>query len=237
MNEVGNLEYKKRGISTNLLKVIAACAMLCDHIAVVFFESQYIMRSIGRLAFPIFAFLIVEGYIHTSDVKKYAIRLFAFSLVAQIPYVLAFSGKAYSPNVIFTLFLGLVSIYILDTSESTSKFMVPIALALIAELLSSDHGAFGVMMIIIFYMYKPMKKKIIAGAILIICMQALIIIGNKNIDKYSFIMLFYLAPLILIYLYNGRKGLTNKISKWFFYIFYPLHLILIWLINFLINQS
>ncbi len=235
MGEAQEIKYREKGLNSLVLKLIAAAAMLTDHVAYVFLDGQYAMRSIGRLAFPIFAFFIVEGYIHTHDVKKYAIRLFLFALVAQAPYFLAFGDKFYYPNVIFTLFLGLMAIYAMDKTEGMAKLIVPFALAVLAELTRSDHGAFGVLMIIVFYMAKPIKKKIFYVALLILFMQLYIVLQNQIFDKYTFQLLFYLMPLVLLYFYNGEKGSGGKVSKWLFYVFYPIHLALIWIISLLIN--
>src|SRR3712207_2561951 len=126
---------KKRGFSGSTLKIIAVICMLIDHIAAIlilmgiFYKVipckninpnisgiYFFMRAIGRVCFPIFCFLLVEGYVHTSDKKKYALRMFIFALISEIPFNLAFANKAILPasrlnNVFFTLFLGIVLMY------------------------------------------------------------------------------------------------------------------------------
>ncbi len=216
------------------LKIIAAAAMLTDHVAVAFFDENYAMRAIGRIAFPIFAYFIAEGYFKTRDVKKYAIRLFIFSLIAQAPYVLAFSSEVYKPNVIFTLFLGLVAIYFFERGDSFLKLLVPLGIALAAELIGSDHGAFGVLMIILFASTKDGTKKVLWGAILVLIMQAAILIQYRVINAQYLMFLFYLLPMVLLYFYNGKRGVSGTFSRWFFYVFYPLHLLIIWIIKSLI---
>jgi len=231
MNEATIRNQRKFGINAFALKIIAAAAMLIDHVAYVFLDGNFAMRSVGRLAFPIFAFFIAEGYIYTRDVKRYAIRLFAFSLVAQVPYYLAFGDKFYQPNVIFTLFLGLVAIYAYDKGKGALKLIVPLAAAVLAEVSGSDHGSFGVMMVFLFYTAGNMKRKLIFAGLLIVFVAAFAVIQLNELNKYALMYLFYLVPLVLLYFYNDTKGPGGKFSKWFFYVFYPLHLLLIWLIN------
>jgi hypothetical protein len=226
-----DFKQKKAGLNAFVLKLIAAAAMLCDHVAVVFVGSNYIMRAIGRIAFPIFAYFVAEGYLKTRDAKKYALRLLVFSLVAQVPYALAFGGELYKPNVIFTLFLGLIAIYIIDKGDSIIKFIIPMVLAVTAELIGSDHGAFGVVMVIVFYIGATKMIKLIWAAFLILIMQTVIVLQYQNFNGQYLIFLFYLIPICILCLYNGEKGTNNLAGKWFFYLFYPLHLLLIWLLN------
>ena len=108
-------------MSVFALKILAILAMLLDHIAAVFLSSTtmpyVLMRGFGRIAFPIFCFLVVEGYYHTRDVKKYMIRLAGFALVSEIPFDICFYQKPFywqHQNVFFTLALGLITIYAID---------------------------------------------------------------------------------------------------------------------------
>ncbi len=228
-------EQESAVLSAFVLKIIAAAAMLTDHVAVAFFNSNYAMRATGRIAFPIFAYFIAEGYFRTRSVKKYAIRLFIFSLIAQAPYVLAFGSEIYKPNVIFTLFLGLIAVYVYDHGDNAFKIIVPLGIALLAELIGSDHGAFGVFMVIIFASTKDNKKKLLWASVLVIVMQATILLQYGSINMRYLMFLFYLLPMGLLYLYNGKKGAAGSFAKWFFYAFYPLHLFLIWLLKFFIK--
>lgn len=110
-------EKKSFGITSNALKIFACACMLCDHVGLVLVDNNSVMRAIGRVAFPIFVFLLVEGYRHTSNVKKYILRLFVFAIISEVPFDLAFTGNVFDlryQNVFFTLTAGLIVIYLLD---------------------------------------------------------------------------------------------------------------------------
>ena len=214
------------------LKMIAAAAMLCDHAAVVFFGGNYAMRAAGRLAFPIFAFFIAEGYLLTRDVKKYAIRLLIFAFLAQAPFALAFGYPLYRAERYLHAASGPFSnVWAYDKGEGFLKMIIPLAAAILAELSRSDHGAFGVFMVMLFFSVKPVKPKLMSVAALIVLMTVFYVVQFGGPDKQALMLLFYLAPLVLIYFYNGKKGPGGRFSKWFFYVFYPLHLALLWAVS------
>ncbi len=231
MSESESAIKRNTVLNAFVLKIIAAVAMLSDHVAYVFLDGNYAIRAFGRLAFPIFAFFIAEGYRYTKDVKRYAIRLFVFALVAQVPYALAFGKPFYEPNVIFTLFLALMAIWAFDKGNEIAKMSALIAAGVLAELTGSDHGAFGVVMVFLFYIGTDRKKKLISAGVLILLVTAFALIQLKSFNRYALIYLFYLIPLGLLYFYNGKRGPHGFIPRWFFYIFYPLHLLMIALIN------
>lgn len=231
---------KRRGLSGNALKMIAIITMLVDHIGAavvengilklqeigsfdVIMESERLMmwwqvdmilRLVGRIAFPIFCFLMVEGFVHTRDVKKYALRLLAFCFISEIPFDLAFWDSWFQPgyqNVYFTLFLGLVAMMgVRRYQMSPWKPMLIVAVcAGAAELLRTDYGAFGVFLIVVLYWLRGNKKmQTIMGCIATLWEMT--------------------APLafIPIWMYNGERGKWNL--KYLFYAFYPVHILLLW---------
>lgn len=220
-------------MSSFILKLIAIIAMLIDHIAAVFVPSDTIlwlvMRCIGRLAFPIFVFLIVEGFHHTKDIKKYLIRMGVFALVSEIPFDLAFFGKVLEfshQNVFFTLFLGLSAITLMNLVEkkfqkkiiisNLLEAFITIAFCAIAILLRTDYHYAGILLIVAFYLFRG-SKAIITLTLLIVTIT---ILGDINI-------LATLA-IIPILFYNGKKG---KNIKYIFYIFYPAHLLILALLK------
>ncbi|MCY1714832.1 TraX family protein [Caproiciproducens galactitolivorans] len=208
------------------LKILAMVSMLIDHIGALFFPHIMLFRIIGRLAFPLFCFFIAQGLIYTSNVRAYLGRLFLFALLSEIPYDLAFYGTVYHPekqNVFFTLFLGLIAISLLQTYLETKPFFafvlagIPV---LVAEAFRTDYGWFGVTLIILFYCLRDAKTK---GVLLF----ALLNTG------YSFltgtIKLYAAAAGVPILLYNGKRGKPDW--KYFFYAFYPVHLLLLYFVR------
>ena len=206
------------------LKMIAIITMVIDHIGYIFLDpqtTQYtVFRGIGRIAFPIFCFLIVEGFHHTRSHVNYLIRLSIFALISEIPFDFALRGTLFDwthQNVFFTLALGLASIFCLEELNNRRIFIVPLALILgTALLLHCDYGIGGVLLIITFYLTEksPWMRVILAGLILYI------FFGKTE--------LYGLIALPLILLYNGKRGPAPKMI---FYWFYPVHLMILSLLS------
>ncbi len=225
----------KKILSGSALKVIALISMLIDHVGAVLVErailvysydyfkykqllnADIILRSIGRIAFPIYCFLLVEGFLHTKNIKKYMIRLALFALISEIPFDLATSGKIINlncQNIFFTLLIGLSVITLLECMgrcEALSK-MIKICLgilltgagALLAQFLNTDYGLRGVLPIVALYLFRfDRLKQVCAGAL-----------------AFSWEFPAPLAFLPVLF-YNGKRGKGNQ---YLFYIFYPLHL-------------
>lgn len=208
-------------LSTSNLKMIAIISMLIDHIGAVFFPTNYGFRIIGRLAFPIFAFLISEGMVYTKNVDKYLKRIFIFGLISEVPFDWAFSNTwndFTTWNIMFTLLLGALCIkriqeygYGVDTGLIVGIIMV------LAQIINVDGGAFGVLTIVMFYCMRKDHKKIFMMLILIYG------IGLGWIYKYA------VLAMVPIYCYNDKKG---KDIKWVAYWFYPVHLAILAAINY-----
>ena len=194
--------------------------MLTDHIGAVLFPSALWLRFIGRIAFPIFCFLLVEGFYHTRDVKKYALRLLAFCFISEIPFDLAFNGAVLetgSQNVFFTLFLGLVMMWLMKKCEDSYKYKAFIVLVFIvcagaAAFLSTDYSAGGILIIFIFYYFR--EKTLLK----------FILFGIVSYVFFGWIEMFCLIAIIPILLYNGERGPS---MKYVFYAFYPVHLLIL----------
>lgn len=208
---------KQFGIDGFTLKWIALITMAIDHTGMVLFPQYRIMRFIGRLAFPIYCFLLVEGAVHTSNPKKYLERLLSFAILSEIPFNLVCSGKIWysgGQNVFFTLSLGLIVILCLQRWGMRPK-SIAVALALIvaAECLGVDYGGGGVLIILAFYLcrMRPLKMSVAFAGITAFC--------------YGGVQNYAIASLIPILCYNGKRG---RSMKYFFYVFYPLHLLLLY---------
>ena len=210
-----------------ILKIMALVSMIIDHYGAIFHEGVDIYRIIGRLAFPIYCFLLVEGYMHTKDIKKYGIRLFIFALVSEIPFDLAFYGKIEfgHQNIFFTLLIGLITIYFLDKKEGrfkNNKSLVLSASILAATLLYVDYSFIGIIYILAFYYYKELPKAKRLQKVGLVLLASNLLAGIMQ--QYS------LLALPIIYLYNGELGPKNKVLQMLFYIAYPLHLAIFYLL-------
>lgn len=207
-------------MNTFVLKLIAITSMIIDHYGAIFAPHEPIFRYIGRLAFPIFAFLLVEGFIHTRDIKKYGQRLLIFAFISEIPFDLAFYGSLgfEHQNIFFTLFIGLVMMYYLEKSENTWNKASIVSIAMIAAFIFIvDYNIVGIIYILAFYMTKDMDR--IKRLPIIALVLSLI-----NLVFGSMTQQFALLSLPLLFFYNGKLGPVNSWMKRFFYIFYPLHL-------------
>ncbi len=207
------------------LKWIAMLTMLVDHFGVIFLEPftgseslgfsspaltfYTITRLIGRLAYPLFAFLIVEGFIHTHDKKRYIKRMFLFALLTELPFDWAFGYRRLLTyqNVLWTYVLALLALYSLETLPRQFAYPLAALAAIFAELARTDYGAYGVIFIILLYLTRTNKAANTA------------VMAGMGILQFT-------APLsaMLTHHYNGQKGAQ---PKWLFYAFYPGHLVLL----------
>ncbi len=224
-----------------ILKIIACFSMLMDHLGYVVIGSTSFFNCIGRLAFPIFAFQLTEGYSHTKNLKKYFIRLLIFACLSQIPFMLFSSifTTEITINIMFVLVLGLLFMTIYDKCNKILGILSGIIFAVLAQLLHFDYGWYGLAIIMIFYILKEHKILMsISFAITtftkyivpIIDLDLLAILNVfSTINLYSLLCIFTCISLIFILAYNSKKG---RDSKYFLYIFYPVHLMMLYLLNF-----
>lgn len=255
-----NFEAKKKGLSGSTLKLIAIIAMFIDHFAAIILDRyltakgflalteetillpenrnlliiygvDMIMRLIGRLGFPLFCFLLIEGYYHTRSKVKYGMRLAMFALISEIPFDLGFMSHVLEftyQNVFFTLFFGFMTIWGIDAFctwigkkiQGKTKFvpyilgtvLITAAGAVIVELLRTDYASIGVITIVLMYLLHP---KSYAGSMALGCLALTV---RMPVEFTSF------ATVPLAALYNGTRGLK---LKYFFYLFYPVHILLL----------
>lgn len=240
-------------MNSSQLKILAINAMVLDHIAWILFPNIKIFHIIGKVAFPIFCYMIAEGYLKTRNKKKYLIRLIMIALISEIPFIitfrLAFGEQFIALNTIFDLVFGLIAIWIYDTSKSKYKILAVWFISILGLVLMVDGDFEGVWMIYFFYKYhddfNTMAKKICMIVILgiainisymfingIMCGAELSLIMNyilsANFLGSLIINLFTLLALIPIKFYSGKKGLN---VKWLFYGFYPAHLLILYSIK------
>lgn len=235
-------------LSTFSLHLLAMTLMLMDHLWATLLPGQEWLTCLGRLAFPIFAFLIVEGYFHTRNLKGYLKRLFLFALLSEIPFNLL-SGSSwiypFHQNVLWTFLIALVSIAIIDkqlTKGLTIKNLLLTALIIFADLLSGtllmvDYFGPGVLTVLVFYFFH--KRNIFNFLAQLLCLY---VINVEMLGGYYYPLTlfgrefalvqqgFALLALIPIWLYKGQRGYHSKAFQYFCYLFYPLHMLLIYLI-------
>ena len=186
---------KLKFINSDMLKILAMIFMLLDHMWATIITGNQWMTNIGRLAFPIFAFLIVEGFTHTSDLKKYMKRLFIFGLISEIPFNLIYSGSVIFPfhqNVMFTLLLGLLSINAIDKFKKNKNlknffkcFLKIIAYLLLGTILFVDYGATGIITVIVFYIFRNTKLEHLYQLISLILLYIVFFKGQSIIIFHS----------------------------------------------------
>ncbi len=224
-----------------LLKIIAVVTMLIDHIGAILYPGQMVFRDIGRIAFPIFVFLLVEGFLNTRNVRRYEIRLLIFALVSEIPFDLAFNHSVLeftSQNVFFTLLVGLIMLDVITAVAKWSgngpyaillELLILVAFVALAFFLRTDYSGGGVLLIYVFYKFRDMHLvKFVLFAL--ICLLF-----------YTRIELFALLAVIPLLLYNGKRGFREdgglysgdrrgpayQLVRYLFYLFYPVHLLIL----------
>lgn len=205
-----------------MLKIIAILSMLIDHIGIIFFPGEIFFSLVGRLAFPLFCWSVAEGFIRTRNSNKYLIRLSAIAIVSQIPYYYLFNN--FYLNVCFTLAIGLLSIKVYSSSmHYFLKALVIIGLLLITDGLQLEYGMYGVLSVLLFFIFRNKLLELIMG-------QTIITIFAINLYSYQDIQIVALSALLLI---TGFKKYDFKINKLVNYFFYPLHLTMLYfLMNF-----
>lgn len=231
----------KKFFTSRDLKIIAYVTMLIDHIGAIIlvhlmsnfgnynlpieynglFDIYTLLRTIGRISFPIFAFGIVEGFVHTSNIKRYLIRLLAFALVSEIPFDLALRGTLIDftyQNVIWTFLIGILALYFGEKSNNKIlTFLFVLIGMFLGDFLNTDYGAYGVLLMFSFYYLKDLPIKYFIWGIIL---------------YYS--TPYALMSLVPLFLYNGKKGM--KSGRWL-YGFYPIHFLILYIIVEIIKNT
>ncbi len=220
------------------IKYLVTAAMLLDHIGWAFFAtaslSGQILHFVGRLTGPVMAYFLEEGYEHTRDPKKYAARLGIFALVSCVPYSLFESGKVFGlqQSVMFTLLLGFLAVWIWDKapwSEGRKKAAV-IGLCFLSVI--GDWPVMDVLWPFLLFRYREDRERqwdvYLAVSVAAFAMSAA---GWQPAWAGAFSAGVFLPYLLLRYGYSGEPGSRSAFHKWFFYLFYPAHLLLLWVLK------
>lgn len=217
------------------LKLIAIIAMFINHLGHAFkytynsfwWEMSYLV--IGMLTFPIMAYLLVEGFFYTRNRWKYAVRLGLFSCLSYIPYHYLFFSPFplwFGNNIMFVLMLGVVLMMLCERFKN-SFFQMLMAFAFMLMTFISDWGLFGMIIIFAFYKTygKPYTIKWVLGIVSLIMFGFVVSVTSLEEALVNFGML---AAIPLLLSYNGNRGYSPMWLKWGFYLFYPMHLLILW---------
>ena len=237
-------------MSVLLLKIIACVSMVFDHLRypISEIENYFFLNNIGRISFPLFAFCAVEGYVHTKNLKKYLLRLFIFGLISQYPFMLfrTLVSKDKLLNIMFTLILGIMSIYCFDHIKNKKLgFLLSLLIIALGKIIHVDYGWFGVATCFVLYLFREKKiSRTLIFSLLVIAFYVIRIITSINensaigldsffpsLKKNAPAMLFVILSNCFMWLYNGEAGKSNKFWKYFFYVFYPAQCLLVFLIS------
>lgn len=222
----------EKGLSQEGLKILACVTMLVDHAALLFDGSPW-LRVTGRLAFPIYCFLLTEGIRHTRDVRRYLSRLLFAAIVSEPIYDLVLYpcvGIWQHQNVLWTLALGCAMLWCMTMiHKPVAKLAVMLLFALAAQLVRASYGSSGIYMIALFALCRgmPEGKWVLAAGLLVINW----LMGSFTVSVFGLdvpVQLFAELALVPIFLYSGEKRTRLKAVSWGFYLFYPAHLLLLW---------
>ena len=226
----------ERGLNSAWLKIIALITMTIDHIGMILFPEQLIYRYIGRIAFPIFAYLIAESYQYTRDKKKFFLKMLCMAVITQLPYIM-FEKSLYL-NIFCTFVISILAMMLMDlidkkTSEVSVKIAVIAVIYFIGNLIENsltfkimgitiDYGVLGALVPVLVYVGRGKIEKIIY---FFLGLLAVALAGHTHVQIYS------LISVVLMMLYNGKRGYNGVWFKQLFWVYYPLHLGILYLIK------
>lgn len=240
-------------LSSAALHIIAMLCMLCDHLWATIIPGNQWLTCVGRLAFPIFAFLIVEGYFHTRDLKRYMLRLLLFALIAEIPFNLMCGGAPLYPfhqNTLWTLLLGLCLIHGNEIARkrgglwrrvlaAAGTILIGYAVGFLAMV---DYYGAGILTVLVFYFFRGRKWWNFLAQIAALYYLNVEVLGGLYFEVSLFGQTFEivqqglaLLSLLPIWLYRGRQGHSSKAFRALCYAFYPAHMLALYLIGLLIS--
>ena len=234
----------KKCLNSNQIKIIALILMLVDHIggvliengilnfsefwakcALFWFNLDYTLRFIGRISFPLFCYFIVEGFLHTKNIKKYFIRILIFAFISEIPFDLAFHNSFFYlgyQNVLFEFALAVLLLWALskNNGEIVKQGIIVFIFCILSYYFRLDYDYIGILLIVVFYLFRNDKS------MMFLLSGVLLMYSSKSFFCIS------VFSLLIINMYNGFKGKLN--IKYLFYLFYPIHLVLLVFIRFYI---
>ena len=241
-------------LTAAVLHIIAMTLMLMDHLWATLLPAREWLTCAGRVAFPIFAFMAVEGYFHTRSFKKYILRMLLFAVLSEIPFDLMYGGTCFYPvhqNVLWTFLLGLLGVWLMEQVRKKGKtwmyllvcvLVVPAGLVL-GTLCMVDYYGVGVLTVFVFYFLHGRKWWYFLGQLAALYWLNVELLGGLMYPVQLFGMEFELCQqglallaLIPIWLYRGRQGYHSKPFQYLCYAFYPVHMLLLVVVLNFINR-
>lgn len=241
-------------LTAAVLHIIAMTLMLMDHLWATLLPAREWLTCAGRVAFPIFAFMAVEGYFHTRSFKKYILRMLLFAVLSEIPFDLMYGGTWFYPvhqNVLWTFLLGLLGVWLMEQVRKKGKtwmyllvcvLVVPAGLVL-GTLCMVDYYRGGVLTVFVFYFLHGRKWWCFLGQLAALYWLNVELLGGLMYPVQLFGMEFELCQqglallaLIPIWLYRGRQGYHSKPFQYLCYAFYPVHMLLLVVVLNFINR-
>ena len=231
------------------LHIMAMLFMLCDHLWGTIVPGNDWLTCVGRITFPIFAFMIVEGYFHTSSLKKYMGRLLVFALLSEIPFNLAMGSRVFYPihqNVLWSFLISLLLISWNERVKNSGKLWKRIAVGGISIVLGAvlrlltmvDYYHAGVLTVLTFYFFRGKKWWNYIAQLFCLWYINMEMLGGFGYEVALFGKTFFfmrqglaLLALIPIWLYKGERGHQSRAFRWFCYAFYPVHLLVLGLLK------
>ena len=240
-------------ISSMVLHILAMALMLCDHLWGTIVPGNDWLTCIGRIAFPIFAFMIVEGYFHTRNLKKYVLRLLIFAILSELPFNLAIGSRWFYPihqNVLWSFLLSIGLIHLNEKARAKGKLWLQIITLLTTTLFGAllglitmlDYYHAGVLTVLVFYFLRQRKWWSFLGQLICLWYINVEMLGGLGYELqlwgHNFFLSqqsFALLALIPIWLYRGKQGPHNKFLQYTYYAFYPVHLLILGILKMILT--
>ena len=217
-------------MSSFMLRLLALLCMAVDHAGLALFPNIGAFRCVGRLAFPLYCFLLAQGFTHTRSLRSYARRLLLFAILSEIPFDLLIFGRiacGVEQNVLFSLLLGLLSLYGTRTLKKQPLLAAAYAfiLCMIAMIARVSFGWLSIALCLCFYYLRSSRARMALCAGLILSLYTLSLQLSGVALSWVLVSLCSLAAIPFILLYNGKRGLCAPALTFLFYAAYPLHLL------------
>jgi len=216
-------------MSSFMLRMLALLSMFADHAGLALFPRIGLFRCIGRLAFPLYCFLLVQGYVHTRDLGAYARRLLLLAIVSEIPFDLLIFGRLSSgmeQNVLFSLLLSLTALWTVDrcAGEPVKAALGALLVLLTAMLSRVSYGWLGIALSLCFFLLRRSRVKQALSILIIEGVYCLSLALSGVTQSWVLVSLCAMFSAVPVLLYNGKPGLRHRFVSFLFYAAYPLHI-------------